>query len=106
MYLEVAPQTKSGDTESGTVGALEFGSGHWRCSLVVLQSDCSKSLAAGIFKGVCRLTHPGPPKQTMSSTRIEILWLDIAPLKIGLNRVFIAFVWTTLLSFASSQLSI
>lgn len=35
MYLEVAPQTKSGDTDSGTVGALEFGSGHWRYSIVV-----------------------------------------------------------------------
>ena len=106
MYLEVAPQPKSGGAESGTVGALEFGCGHWRCSLVVWLSGCSKSLAAGVFKGGGSLTNPGPPKQVVSGTRFEILWLDIAPLKIGLNRVFVAFLWTTLVSFASSQLSI
>ena len=106
MYWEVAPQPKAGGAQSGTVGALEFGCGHWRCSLVALLSGCSKSLAAGVFKGGDSLTNPGPPKQTVSGTRLEILWLDIAILKIGLNRVFVAFLRTTLVSFVSRQLSI
>ena len=58
VYSEVALQLKSGDEESGTVVALDCG--HWRCSLVALHSGCSKSLAAGVFKGGGSLTHSRP----------------------------------------------
>ena len=69
-------------------------------------TDCSKSLAAGVFKGGGSLMNSSPPKQTISSTRFEILWLDIAPMKIALKRVFVAFLWMTQVSFSRGQLTI
>ena len=97
MNTEVAPQPQPRGTESWTVGALEVSCcDHCRgCSAVSL-SGSSEFLASNLFKVSSSSVNRPIPFCSVHGISLQVSRIDVAPLEIGFDHVFIPQFWSTL----------
>ena len=102
MNMEVALQPQLRGTESWTVGALEVSCcDHCRgCSAVcVCLSGSSEFLASSLFEVGSSSVNRALPFWSVHGISLPVSPIDVAPLEIGFDRVFIPQFWSTLVSF-------
>ena len=104
MNTEVDPQPQLRGTESWTLGALEvICCDHCRgCSAVSLSGN-SEFLASSLFEFGRSSVNRASPFWTVHGISLQVSWIDVAPLEIGFDRVFIQQFWSTLVSFAGLE---
>ena len=104
MNTEVALQPQPRGTESWTVGELEVSCrDHCRgCSAVSL-SGSSEFLASSRFKVGSSSVNRAFPFWSVHGISLQVSRIDVAPLEIGFDRVFIPQFWSTLIYFAGRK---
>ena len=104
MNTEVAPQTQPRGTKSWTVGALEVSCcDHCRGCSVVSLSGSSEFLALSLFEVGSNSVNWASLFWSVHGISLQVSWIDVAPLEIGFDHVFIPQFWSTLVSFASLE---
>ena len=104
INTEVAPQPQPRGTDSWTVGALEVNCcDHCRgCSAVSLSGSC-EFLASSLFEVGNSSVNRVSPFWSVHGISLQVFRIDMAPLEIGFDRVFIPQFWSALVSFASLE---
>ena len=69
------------------------------CSVVSLSGSC-EFLASSLFEIGSSFVNQASPFSSVHSISLQVSRFDMAPLKIGFDRVFIPQFWSTLVSFA------
>ena len=101
MNTEVASQPQPRGTESWTVGALEVRCcDHCQCCSAVSLSGSSGFLASSLFKVGSSSVNRALPFRSVHGISLQVSRVDVVPLEIGFDRVFISQFWSTLISFA------
>ena len=92
--------------ESWTVGALEVSCDHCQgCSTVSLSGSC-EFLASSLFEVGSSSVNRASPFWSVHGISFQVSRIDVAPLEIGFDRVFIPQFWSTLVSFADLEFPI
>ena len=104
MNTGVAPQPQPRGTESWTVGAREvMCCDHCRgCSAVSL-SGSSEFLASSLFEVGISSVNRASPFGSVHGISLQVFRIDVVPLEIGFDCVFIPQFWSTLVSFAGLE---
>ena len=103
MSTEVAPQPQPRGTDSLTVGALEVSCDHCRgCSAVSLSGSC-EFLVLSLFEVGSSFMNRVSPFWSVHGISLQVSRIDVAPLEIGFDCIFIPQFWSTLVSFAGLE---
>ena len=107
MNTEVVPQPQPRGTESWTVGALGVSCcDHSRGCSVVSLSGSSEFLASSLFEVGSSSVNRASPFWSVHGISLHVSRIDVAPLEISFDLVFIPQFWSTLVSFAGLEFSI
>ena len=107
MNMEVAPQPQPRGTKPWTVGALEVSCcDHCRSCSAVSLSGSSEFLASSLFKVGSSSVNQALQFWFVHGISLQVSWIDVAPLEIDFDRVFILQFWSTLISFAGLKVYI
>ena len=101
MNTEVAPQPQPSGTETWTVGALEVSCcNHYRGCSAVSFSGSSEFLVSSLFRVGSGSVNRALPFWSIHGISLQVSRIDVVPLEIGFDRVFIPQFWSSLVTFA------
>ena len=70
---------------------------------MVSLSGSSKFLALSLFKVVSSSVNRASPFWSVHGISLQVSWIDMVPLEVGFDRVFIPQFWSSLVSFAGLE---